>query len=355
MLLNLLEYHWAEQLDDALLLLSRPEVKTVPLAGGTYLLGLRDESIQAVVDLRDLELNYITGDAQGIHIGAMTTLQVMADAPVLKEQSLGIIARAALASSFSRLIRNSATLGGTLCTGMKSQADLLTALAVLDANVLLRSATMSQVNLSGGTVEHPGLALAGVTYKGKHERRTPYMGRDETGSVHMECHPNELIVEIVIPRPGMHSGSSFMRIGRTPTDSALLNAAAYVEIADGAYKQVRLALGGVNMEPVRLHEVEQQLEGQPIPMIEGWLPGQPQGSTSPHPAALAPTTLRGSDPRFGMERALQEGMANFLPPADFRASSGYRRVSGMYLSFRVLEEATTIARWRALVSSEGKA
>ena len=59
MLLNLLEYYWAEQIDDALIMLSRPDTRTVPVAGGTYLMGLRDDSIQAVVDLRDLELAYI--------------------------------------------------------------------------------------------------------------------------------------------------------------------------------------------------------------------------------------------------------------------------------------------------------
>src|SRR5215831_20257936 len=89
MLLNLLEYHWAEDIDDALLLLARTDIKTVPLAGGTYLLGLQNDSIQAVVDLRDLGLAYITEDARGIHIGAMTTLQSMADAPVLKNLAMG--------------------------------------------------------------------------------------------------------------------------------------------------------------------------------------------------------------------------------------------------------------------------
>src|SRR5437764_13908260 len=117
MLLNLLEYHWVEQIDDALILLSRTDMKTVPLAGGTYLLGLQDESIQAVVDLRDLELAYISEDAQGMHIGAMTTLQSMAEAPELKGLAAGILSRVALASSFSRLIRSSVTLGGTLGAG----------------------------------------------------------------------------------------------------------------------------------------------------------------------------------------------------------------------------------------------
>ena len=104
-----------------------------------YLLGLDDDSIQAVVDLRDLELAYITEDARGMHIGAMTTLQSMVDSPVLQRICDRLLAHAAQASSFSRLIRNSATLGGTLATGAASQADLLTALAVLDAEVLLRS------------------------------------------------------------------------------------------------------------------------------------------------------------------------------------------------------------------------
>src|SRR6266700_8255381 len=105
MLFNLLEYHWAEDIDDALLLLARTDIKTVPLAGGTYLLGLENDSIQAVVDLRDLGLAYISEDAQGIHIGAMTTLLTMGDSPLLKDFATGIVSRAAYASSFSRLIR----------------------------------------------------------------------------------------------------------------------------------------------------------------------------------------------------------------------------------------------------------
>src|SRR6266699_4193436 len=185
MLINLLEYHWAEHIDEALMLLSRTDMKTVAIAGGTYLLGQKDYSIQAVVDLRDLELAYISADARGIHIGAMTTLQSMVDSPVLKDLAGGLLSRAALASSFSRLIRNCATLGGTLGAGIASQADLLTALAVMDAEVLLRSGSKTQVNLSAGTLDRPGLPLSGVTYKGKQERRVPYAA--------VERRPTELI------------------------------------------------------------------------------------------------------------------------------------------------------------------
>ncbi|HYX48259.1 MAG TPA: FAD binding domain-containing protein [Ktedonobacteraceae bacterium] len=327
MLLNLLEYHWVEDIDDALLLLARTDTKTVPLAGGTYLLGLEDNNIQAVVDLRDLELAYITEDTKGIHIGAMTTLQTMGDSQLLKDLTSGIIARASITSSFSRLIRNSATLGGTLSAGVASQSDLLTVLAVMDAEVLLRSGSMSQINLAGGTADRPGLALSGVTFKGKQERRVP------ARSIAMERKPNELIIEVIVPRYAYGCAASFMRVGRTPTDIALINAAALVEVGEGVYKHVRLAVGGVNMEPIRFEAVEKQLEGKVV-------------ATSRD----LNTTL---DTQQIIE-AIQSGMANFSPPEDFRASGAYRKVSGMNLAFRVLEEAATISRWRDMVSAKGR-
>ena len=321
MLLNVMEYHWAEQIDDALLLLSRTDIKTVPLAGGTYLLGHRDDSIQAVVDLRDLELSYITEDARGVHIGAMTTLQSIAESPILQEFAGGILVQAALASSFSRLIRNSATIGGTLGAGTASQADLLTALAVLDTEVVVRSASKTQVNLSGGTFERPGLALSGVTFKGKQERHIAL------SSLAMERRPSELMIEVLVPRPDAATGAAFMRVGRTPTDVALLNVAALVQVTNGVYHRVRLAFGGVNMDVQRIFAIERQLEGQPIAATEAW--------------------------SRQIKSVVQSGMADFRPSSDFRASADYRRVSGTSMAYRALEEATNNALRGDMASSEG--
>jgi hypothetical protein len=44
-------------------------------------------------------------------------------------------------------------------------------------------------------------------------------------------------------------------------------------------------------------------------------------------------------------------MNDFRPPMDARVSSGYRRVSGPSLAYRVLEEATNVSLWRGMVSS----
>jgi CO/xanthine dehydrogenase FAD-binding subunit len=323
MLLKLVEYHWAEHIDDALLLLGRLDTKTVPLAGGTYLLGLQDESIQAVVDLRDLELAYISEDARFLHIGAMTTLQTMAEAPLLKEFATGLLSHAALASSSSRLIRNCATVGGTLGAGVASQADLWTALVALDAEAVVRSGSKTQVNLSGGTLERPGLALSGVVFKGKQERHL------SCATLGMERRPAELIVEMAIPQPASGCGTSFRRISRTPTDVALLNVAALVEIEDGKYKRVRLVFGGVNMEPQRVQAIEQQFEGFPVvyPIDNERL------------LAL-----------------LRAGLATVRFPSDMRVSGAYRRVSSAHLAAHALEEAMNVAHWRSMVSSgAGKA
>lgn len=319
MLLDLIEYHWAEDIDDVLLLINRLDVRTVPLAGGTYLVGLQDKNIEAVVDLRDLELAYISEDQRGLHIGSMTTLQQMVESQLLQEFATGLLSRSAQFSSSSRLIRNSATIGGTLGAGRASQADLLTALVAMDAEAVVRSGSKKQFDLHSDTYDRPGLSLSGVVYKGKQERRLL------CSEVSAERRPNELIIEVVVPHPDVSCGTSLMRVARTPADVALLNAAALVEIQGGQYKRVRLVLGGANMEPVRLFAVERQFEGVPVM----------------HPLNSQK-----------LLSALQAGMSGFRPPSDIRTSSSYRRVSGMGLAYRALEEALNVAYWRSMVSSE---
>jgi CO/xanthine dehydrogenase FAD-binding subunit len=226
-----------------------------------------------------------------------------------------------LASSFSRLIRNGATLGGTLGAGVASQADVLTALAVLDAEIVVRSGSKTQINLSGGTLERPGLALSGVTYTGKQERHISY------ASLATDRRPNELMIEVLVPRPGVASGASFMRVGRTPTDVALLNVAALVQITNGVYQKVRLAFGGVNMAVQRISVIERQLEGKPVPAADA----------------------RSKQ----VESVVQAGMADFHPPSDFRASDDYRRISGANMAYHVLEEAISNALRGDNASSKG--
>lgn len=230
MLLNVTEYHRPETVEDALRLLSRPGVKTAPLAGGTLLVGQRDDELQAVVDLRALGLNTISEQGNQIHVGAMVTLQALVDAPLAQEMAGGILAQAAK-SSAARLIRNAATTGGTLAAGPAANADLSVALAALNARATL-------VGLS--------------------ERAVP------AEAVFDELQPGELLTEIIIERPPANTEGAFLRVARSPDDVALVHAAATLLIHNGICQQASVTVGGVGMAPLRLRAAENALTGKSV-------------------------------------------------------------------------------------------
>ncbi|HID87219.1 MAG TPA: hypothetical protein EYP55_07545, partial [Anaerolineae bacterium] len=220
---NLREIHRPKDLNIALELLRRPDVRTVPLAGGTELISRRDRTIEAVADLRDLGLDTIEAEDDVVCIGAMVTLQEMATSPTLRALADGLLARTARSSAAS-LIRNMATLGGTLIAAADT-ADLPPALLALDARVTLR------------TPNEQHLSLADFYAAG---------GRVEGG----------LLTEVVVPVPPRGTGAAFHKVGRTPADRAIVSVAALVTLEGGLCRKARLAVGGIGPRPARVVEAE---------------------------------------------------------------------------------------------------
>lgn len=322
MLRNLTEYHWAERIDEALLLLARLDVRTVPLAGGTALLASDNNDIEAVVDLRDLGLSTISETGQGIRIGAMTTLQQLIQHPLSSGIASGILSQAAQFSASSHSTRHSATIGGTLALGAASHADILTVLTALEAQAVVRSGSRTEVSfngslnggLNGGMLERPGAGFSGIVYKGKQERRL------DAASVSKDRLPNELIIDVAIPHVGQQVQGAFARISDIPTGIALLNVALVVTIEQEQLRRVRAVFGGGDMEPVRCVSVEQLLEGQ------------------------AMHTMRNTQ---NLDAFIQKGLTAFRPVTDRYASSGYRKASAVQLMRQVCEVVLT--KHRSLV------
>jgi probable selenate reductase FAD-binding subunit len=284
MLLNVTEYARPETISEALRLLTRPGIKTAPLAGGTLLTGQRDDELQALVDLRAIGLNTISEQDSQVRFGAMLTLQALVDSPLAREIAGGILAQAAKTSA-ARLIRNAATLGGTLVSGPAANADLWVALAALDAR---------------------------ATLIGQTERSIP------TETVFEQRQPGELLIEVIIERPPATTEGAFMRVARTSDDVALVHAAATLLMQGGICQQARIAVGGVGMAPVRLRETERLLVGQSI------------------------------DQEL-IAAAVAAGIDAFVPVPDFRASPAYRRDVAATLARRALEECADAARWKQLI------
>ena len=142
----------------------------------------------------------------------------------------------------SRLIRNSATVGGNLGTGSPI-GDLPPALLALEATVVLASA--------GGDREVP-LADYFTGY-----RRTVRR-------------PGELIRAVRIPLP-LARLTAFHKIAKRRFDDISSVAAGFcLDVRDGVVTRARIGLGGVAATPIRALATEAALEGRPwtAPTVE---------------------------------------------------------------------------------------
>ncbi len=221
--------------DEALRLLAdRPEA--VVMAGATdwgvevNLRGVRAPLVIAIDRLPELRV-FSFGDEQ-VRIGAAVTLtelerRLAGRVPLLAE----------LFPQFaSRLIRNTATLGGNLGTGSPI-GDAPPVLLALDADLVLESATDGQ--------------------------RTVPLAEYFTGYRQSVRRRDELIREVVIAPP-RGSLTAFHKIAKRRFDDISSAAVAFaIDVVDGVVRRARIGLGGVAATPIRALATESALVGQP--------------------------------------------------------------------------------------------
>ncbi|WP_441593008.1 xanthine dehydrogenase small subunit [Corynebacterium variabile] len=221
-------------LDEAVRIL-RDEPGTTVVAGSTdhgvivNIRGDRPESVLAVDRLP--ELRGITWADDHVEIGAAQTLTEI-------ERSLGraVPLLGKLLPQFaSRLIRNSATIGGNLGTGSPI-GDTPPALLALEASLVLASADG--------------------------EREVPLKDYF-TGYRQSVRRADELISAIRIPTP-LQPLTEFHKIAKRRFDDISSVAVGYaVTVTDGVVEKARIGLGGVAATPLRAYATEELLEGSP--------------------------------------------------------------------------------------------
>ncbi len=276
MLPNLEEYYRPTTLNAALRLLARATPRTVALAGGTALIPSRDAAVRAVVDLCALNLAAVEWQARPIRLGAMTTLQALVSDPVARVFANGILAEAARVCA-PRNIRNVATIGGTVVSG-GTTCDLLIAFLALGARVTVRT-------------KRPRIAALDDLFGAP----DGYLGAG-------------ILTYVSLPVSSTPCGAALVRVARTPSDAAIVNAAAVI-VPDGLVcKRVRLAIGGVSTRAIRAASIESELEGR------SW----DEARTA---------------------RAAELFAASLEPPGDFRASGQYRREMAAVVAQRALGQA----------------
>jgi carbon-monoxide dehydrogenase medium subunit len=201
-------YHKPLDLKAAQMLLEREDEKNVLLSPGPKPPLDPFSGADAVVDVSGLDLAYVKAEADVIRIGAMTTLQAIAESPFVRGVADGVLAEAAQLSAHLGL-RNLATLGGAMAS-TDSTPEVRLALLALDVLPIMQDNVLTEVRLG-----------------------TP---------------------------PGLHA--ALARVARTPRDAAIVAVCAAI-IADGpGCRWATLAVAGPEVQ--RMDSVAKLLSGQPF-------------------------------------------------------------------------------------------
>ena len=208
----------------------RQETDGVFLAGGTELNFKGAAKARTVVSLDALGLAFVREEPGAVLLGPGTTLQEIADSPLLRSRGFGLLCDAALGVG-SRAIRCQATLGGNVAAN-KSCSDLLPALVVLGAAARLLGPDGAREELVEKLVVTP-------------DRRA-------------------LITVLRLPRPAAGARFARQRFSRTINDLATVNVALGLRLDGATIAEPRLCVGGVAPTVVRLGGAEGVLAGASV-------------------------------------------------------------------------------------------
>ena len=224
--------------EDCLKILAQRGAQAKLLAGGTDLLPQMKNGVlkpALVVDLSGIARVRQVQNGNGLRIGSAVTARELELNPALGGAYRPIAESAALVGSIQ--VRNLATVGGNLCNAAPS-ADMEPPLVALEAEAV----------------------IAGPAG----ERRVP-MADFFTGVRKTVLAPNELLVELIVPPPGPHSGGQYLRhTPRRELDIAVVGVASQLTLANGRCAKARIALASVAPTPVRAVAAERALEGQAV-------------------------------------------------------------------------------------------
>jgi len=207
----------------------------------------------AVVDLSRLNLNYIKHEGDVIRIGAMTTLQDVADSLVLRTLARGILPEAASLTAHLGL-RNVSTIGGVI-ENPSSAVDVMLALLALGVEMLPM--------ISQAEIKVPRLSSGGSF--------TAYTERDKAiASAANSVNPATTIrktqfqTEIKFSCPSSNARASLERVARTPKDTPIV---AVCMLKD--QNATRVAIGGVGIVPTLVNANDPQSSISPLADFRG--------------------------------------------------------------------------------------
>ena len=286
--LKTFEYFEPRTVEEAIGTLSTYGAKAKVLAAGVDLVPrLRKRQIhpEYMINIQQIEGldGIIKETAEGSRIGALASLRSIELSPLVKKNYF--VLHEAIHSIASIQVKTQGTAVGNLCVATPA-SDVAPALLILDAKFRI-------VGSSG-------------------EKMVPvenfYLGVGKT-----VLQPNEIITEIVLPKPQAKTGGAFLKLVRTTADIAKVNAAATLTMADGTCKEARIAVGSVAPTVLRSKKAEGALKGQKLDLKV-------------------------------IETAARAAAEEVKPITDLRSTAEYRKETTRVLVKRVVEKALERAK-----------
>jgi len=278
------EYVTPKSEQEAIHLLSGNWSDAAVLAGGTDLLSLMKDDVVApkrVVNIKQIpDMQGVTSNAQGLKIGALTTLGDLADNTQIRQQYPALAD--ALIEAASPQIRNMATLGGNLCQrprcwyfrngfgllpehegksmvgagdnryhailGNDGPAYFVSPSSIAPALIAYRA----QVRILGpGGARQVALEKFYVIPKSQNERE-------------YDLKPNEIVSAIMLPPSGGVKAAHYEIRQKEAFDWPLALAAVALNMDGNTVRSARIVMGYVAPKPWISTEAEQALAGKII-------------------------------------------------------------------------------------------
>ena len=257
------------------------------IAGGTDLMQLWKNNVTPaalVVDLDGIgQLRGITADAQGLRIGALSTMAEVAEHPGVRSQAPAL--SQALLAAASPQIRNMGTVGGNLLQRTRcfyfrdvgfacnKRAPGSGCPAIAGENRELAIFGGSEHCIATHPSDFPVALLAArgaleITGTDGQTRRVEladfYRLPGSTPQLDTVLRPGDIITAIHVPASPANARATYVKVrDRQSYAYALASVACGLDVQGGTIKEARLAAGGVGTKPWRLDAVEDSLRGKP--------------------------------------------------------------------------------------------
>jgi xanthine dehydrogenase YagS FAD-binding subunit len=256
------------------------------IAGGTTMLDLMKLDTmrpQTLVDIGDLRARhaYIRSDDRGLHLGALTRMQAVADDPMVNRLYPVIAQTMQLAASPQ--LRNMATLAGNVlqrsrCNyfrngdwggcNKRDPGSGCSALDGLTRKHAVLGVSDDCISAYPGDFAQALVALeAAVVILGAGGTRTLPFEALHLGPEHPEREtallPGELITSFIVPAGPWTRRSTYVKVrDRESYEFGLASAAVALQLDGSKVLTARIGLGGVAYRPWRAHAAEHSLTGQ---------------------------------------------------------------------------------------------